>query len=140
MSKNRWKLDVEEAYVPFPIAKLLKGKGFACVTRYKYRYDGTPCDPQAEMYYPERDYRMPTQQMAMAWIRRHYGFHILIDIDDLDWNFTILDFANRDENGDPVVISESYGGFKTYEDAANAGIKHCLENYCEYCNEIENRK
>lgn len=138
MARKRILFAVDEEFVPFDIAKLLKGKGFECVTQYKYRHDGSFCDSRDERFQPLCDYRRPTQQMAMAWLRKYYGYHVLVSFDKLEWNFKIIDIERTNLEYDPVVMSDTCAGYGTYEEAANEGIRYCLENLCDYCNEIGN--
>lgn len=119
-----------EDYVSFEIAKLLKEKGFNW-------------DCKTKKFYPEPDYDQespngvsaPTLQMAVKWLRDVH--HITIAIIPLSFtlkgseNFICNNWVfNLWENGNPTV-SEFYGNqtaYSTYEEAAEAAIKYCLEN------------
>ena len=122
---------IKEAYCSFEVAKLLKEKEFdeECYTFYEY--------DSKEFYREERisccnsrsdDYAAPTQQMAMRWLRELHGIFIAINNDDLDFNWQCYDLINRGNTLDPKILSESYAGYKTYEQAVEAAIKYCLEN------------
>ena len=118
---------IEEQYVSFEVAKLLKEKGFEGKC---HMFDNTTTKTFGERWNVEStiDTPIPTQQMAMRWLREVYGLYILIGNDDLDWNWQIFDIKNRDENLDPICKSESYGGIHSYEIAVEEGVKYCLEH------------
>ena len=127
---------IEEAYCSFETCKLLKEKGFPqdpyiCNTAYTFR--GKLSNNARSFMHPS--YLLirtctiaPTQQMAMRWLREEKGLFVSIGCDDLDWNWQIFDIKNRDENLDPICMSESHGSIKTYEEAVEDAIKYCLEN------------
>ena len=122
---------IQEAYVSPEVAKLLKGKGFNVPVWTRYddgedkevifgdRYDWNNS--------PMGQISAPTQQMAMAWLREVHGIFIVIDNDDLDFNWQCYDLINRDDALDPKVLSDSYAGYKTYEEAVEAALKYTLE-------------
>lgn len=120
--------EIKEDYVSFEVAKLLNEKGFdiSCLSTY---------DINNGKQYFHTSYIMcatrinaPTHQVAMAWLREKYGIFIAINNDDLDFNWQCYDLINRESTLDPKILSESYGGFKNYEDVVEAAIKYCLEN------------
>lgn len=128
---------IEEAYCSFEVAKLLKEKGFdePCECFYDTEnndvsiVNGWMDISNSEL--EEREivcYSAPTHQMAMAWLREKYGIFIAINNDDLDFNWQCYDLINRGSTLDPKILSESYGGFKHYEEAVEAALKYCLEN------------
>ena len=114
---------IKEEYVSFETAKLLKEKGFNQVTIDSYRANG-----QLRGEYKSCNYPCPTQQMACRWLREVHGLFISIGNDDLDYNWQIFDVKNRTEDLDPTCLTESYAGYKTYEEAVEVAIKYCLEN------------
>lgn len=127
---------VIEAYCSYEVAKLLKEKGF----------DGDGGDCECHMFYSsyskmimpiteiglvsdfDEVYYAPTHQMAMAYLRKEKGLFIAINCDDLDYNWQVLDVLQRDENADPTVKSESYGGYRYFEDAVEAALLYVLQN------------
>ena len=122
---------IKEAYCSIEVCKLLKEKGFdePCNHFYKFGsnelyYGSTLCNSQLKGV---EIYNSCTHQMAMAWLREK-GLFIEICCDDLDYNWQVLDVLNRDENADPIAKSESYGGYKQYEEAVEAALKYSLEN------------
>ena len=122
---------IKEAYVGFEVAKLLKEKGFNEPCQYFYKfgsnelYKGTVF---TNTQIGDIFYNAPTHQMAMAYLREKYGIFIAINNDDLDSNWQCYDLINRGSTLDPKILSESYGGFKHYEDAVEAALKYSLEN------------
>jgi hypothetical protein len=129
---------IKEDHVSSEIAKLLKEKGFPqnpqiCNTAYTYK--GKFSNNAKSFWNPlcfdlfGRQYFMaPTHQMAMKWLREKYGIFIAINNDDLDFNWQCYDLINRGSTLDPKILSESYAGYKTYEEAVEAALKYALEN------------
>lgn len=122
---------IKEAYCSFEVSKLLKEKGFdePCCGRYSIRskefhLDCTKMCNNGGLF----ECAAPTHQMAMAWLREKYGIFIAINNDDLDFNWQCYDLINRGSTLDPKILSESYGGFKHYEDAVEAALKFCIKN------------
>ncbi len=110
---------IEEAYVSFEVAKLLKEKGFKeeCSYRYveepDYKTPKFVCSPigNGSKYL----YNAPTHQMAMRWLREVHDIKIMIrPYIDGTYSYEIL-------NG------FWYVNFDSYEDATEEAIKYCLE-------------
>jgi len=110
---------IQEDYVSFEVAKLLKEKEF-----------DEPCTELNKLCL--RDGKKPvlkvTHQKAMKWLREVHGIFIAINNDDLVFNWQCYDLINRGSTLDPKILSESYAGYKTYEQAVEAALKYCLEN------------
>lgn len=112
---------IEEAYVSYETAKLLKEKGFDELCNKKY--DGykriVPAGKMIELWQNSElddECSAPTQQMAMRWLREVHNIKIMIrPYVDGTYSYEIL-------NG------FWYVNFNSYEDAAEAAIKYCLEN------------
>ena len=124
---------ITEDYVSFETAKLLKEKGFeGDVNAYYHIWDnGHRVCPVQEFSHSEAPHLYipaPTQSMAMKWLREVHGIFIAINNDDLDFNWQCYDLINRDSTLDPKILSESYAGYKTYEQAVEAALKYSLEN------------
>lgn len=121
---------IEEAYVSFEIAKLLKEKGF---NEYCFAlYDSNKILIQSgirlnniQVGRVEGSYSAPTLQMAMKWLREVHNIHIGINpISGKGYNATIYDVADFDDYG---IISDTESFFHV-EQACEAAIKYCLEN------------
>ena len=63
----------------------------------------------------------------MAWLREEHGIFIAINNDDLDFNWQCYDLMDRDDALDPRILSGSYAGFKTYEEAVEAALMYTIE-------------
>ena len=129
---------ITEDYVSFETAKLLKEKGFAETSNTIGTYND-----KGEFYLYKHEkgynhnhltswYSAPTLQMTMKWLRdeKHYYIQVMLD----GW-------ACGGHSGYYVVIQKTDSDFEmmlqdavddvfyqTYEEAAEAGIKYCLEN------------
>ena len=129
---------IQEAYCSKEVSKLLKEKGFDENTSMVYmpygdlckcnRYDSIRNSNYNDITKNYFECTAPTHQMAMAWLREVHGIFIAINNDDLDFNWQCYDLINRGSTLDPKILSESYAGYKTYEEAVEAALKYCLEN------------
>ena len=141
---------ITEDYVSFEIAKLLKEKGFDESTSMVYmsydhlcklnRYDSIRNSNYNDITKNYFEYTAPTLQMAMKWLREVYniviGVNVLnennkgnTDYSNPDrwwyfWEFTDTKGVYKEELH-PDPLSNEYS---TYEEAAEAAIKYCLEN------------
>lgn len=124
---------IEEQYVSFETAKLLKEKGFDVFGDGSY---GSETEIHRE-YSPfgkirdistsrpsEKGYPAPSQQMAMRWLREVHTIDITIEI-------TIIGARPRnyycsiwDKNNQNYILDV----FDTYEDACETAILYCLTN------------
>jgi hypothetical protein len=138
---------INEDYVSFETAKLLKEKGFEsdeCIAIYDLGddnafirdsgiFDNGPEDYLEYQWGEEWRrfgyYLAPTLQMAMKWLREVH--HLVIQIELIDflehgevWLYSIIErktikrLTGKDED-----FTEH-----SYEEAAEAAIKYCLEN------------
>ena len=132
---------IQEDYVSFETAKLLKEKGFegygifsicdenaanAYIKKLQEKHlPYSSDDPKLKEFY----YAKPTLQMAMKWLREVH--HLVIQIELIDflehgevWLYSIIErktikqLTSRDED-----FTEH-----SYEQACEAAIKYCLEN------------
>lgn len=123
---------ITEDYVSFETAKLLKEKGFHEPLNYFYNSNGIVCYAtpynwnQTTGEYP--DYSRPTLQMAMKWLRNKHDIVCSVGLfTDLPykppyWSFNILNQSTAN------VMYEAFDiECETYEEAADAAIKYCLE-------------
>ena len=122
---------IEEDYVSFEIAKLLKEKGFDEPTIGTYYKDGTFNYLCLNTWNSKfiTPISAPTLQIAMKWLREVHNLVIRVElIDFLEhgevWLYgvierkTIKQLTGRDED-----FTEH-----SYEQACEAAIKYCLEN------------
>ena len=120
---------IQEDYVSFEVAKLLKEKGFNeyCLKNY-WSSDKELHDWKWELSYKRNsdencntiDCAAPTLQMAMKWLREKH-IHIIIDYREVSYKyfFRISYCYNSSENLD---------FYDSYEEAVEAALKYVLEN------------
>ena len=123
-------IEIEEDYVSFETAKLLKEKGFDAYIHLWY-------DENGEMFHKfhyeiktnwrirqgQEVYQCPTIQMAMKWLREVYN--ILIEPHHLygkDW-YTVISY--KIPLGNCVHSTECCD---SYEEACDMAIRYCLEH------------
>jgi len=123
-------MNIQEDYVSFETAKLLKEKGFdePCV----WSYDPNSASFAKSYHEPknselnEYEYSKPTHQMALKWLREKYSleiypYHDFPKVGD-KWWLEIIKYPNS------VSEFESETAYNSYEDACEVAIKYCLEN------------
>ena len=124
---------ITENYVSFETAKLLKEKGFECATlHYYYDKDGDLLFSAWRVDASKNEFGAPTLQMVMKWLREVHKIHISVmigfDVDNPQYYFfnpSVSRFSNKSgEYETPFGEKE----FNTYEEAAEAAIKYCVEN------------
>ena len=115
---------MNEDYVSFETAKLLKEKGFdeVCIGFYT---------PQKELHFTlleetnsmwlDDSISAPTLQMAMKWLREVHNLALNVCYLLGMWSYSVY----RTDVSSSGFNSED---FDTYEEACEAGIRHCLEN------------
>lgn len=119
---------IEEDYVSFEVAKLLKEKGFNYPCRVVYSPKGI-----VKHYLKEEIYAhhlkghkklCPTLQMAMKWLREVHN------IDIFPWKIGkgIYSCAIFNSNTGQDLSSDKNFPSEKYEETAEAAIKYCLEN------------
>ena len=125
---------IEESYVTFETAQMLKEAGFnvPCKSQYtegmgvwnvEYAYDFNADD---------FGYSRPTQALAARWLREVHKIHVYAIQTNLpytepqttkwEWGYVI---DNIDDPNSNVATCEMY--FASYEAAFEAGIAKCLE-------------
>lgn len=127
---------IEEAYVSFEVAKLLKEKGFdAPCASYNRNGDALTRDwtITKDDYYPRC-----SQQMAMRWLREEHKMYVCIDIKCFMHHLGKIDGYSaciwyKPENNAGICCYWVYPpkqqeAWDTYEAATEAAIKYCLEN------------
>ena len=139
---------VQEDYVSFKIAKLLKEKGFdeTCRAFWKDWDDSIVlCDCNSshciqyctnsilEKYNDceETNIAAPTLQMAMKWLREKCYCHIVIDYTfkaDANLSEEYVSYCYSVENAKTYVQYTHNEWYSTYEETCEAAIKYCLEN------------
>lgn len=127
---------IQEAYVSFEIAKLLKEKRFneQCSSTYDiaveggkpifYKYDVLQFFPNG-MKNSDDKYGMvisaPTHQMVLAWLRNEYNIHIEVHYNRYCETYTYKIIYS------PVELEDkSIGCFDTYEEAIEDALMQVL--------------
>ena len=121
---------IEEAYVGFEVAKLLKEKGFNEPCQYFYKfgsnelYKGTVF---TNTQIGDIFYNAPTHQMAMAYLREKYDLHIIAfpykANNEKKWCCYVYKTFNL--LGCERYMNET---LDSYEEAVEAALKYSLEN------------
>ena len=125
---------IQEAYVSFETAKLLKEKGFDENTLMVYmsygdlckcnRYDSIRNSNYNDITKNYFECTAPTHQMAMKWLREVHNIDICVfpyQADYISYSYKVKIYKNKEIY---LTITDS----KTYEDAVETAIKYCLEN------------
>lgn len=123
---------IQENYVSFETAKLLKEKGFPegyQHTNYFMDENGNQatCTIFGDIGKNITTIPRPTLQMAMAWLREVHKLYVVVRpyVTEEEF-FSLFDVKSVKEKG-TVVNLRTKTGFTTYEEACEAAIKYCLE-------------
>lgn len=129
---------IQEAYVSFEVAKLLKEKGFDENTSMVYmsygdlckcnRYDSIRNSNYNDITKNYFECTAPTHQMAMAWLREVHNLFICIEFDAPTFVADIYKMDEIDEHGCTKHIQPTIANCKTYEEAVEAALKYVLKN------------
>lgn len=112
---------INEDYVSFETAKLLKEKGFnplECGVYYSITTGKRTTELLTSLI------ACPTLQMVMKWLREK-GF-IISPIPDFRFNKLLYTNLIINTNSDPQRLASEL--YNTYEEACEAGIRYCLKN------------
>ena len=121
---------VNEDYVSFETAKLLKEKGFNEPTYAYYLPNASfylsPREIDNKNLYAQGCVSAPTLQMAMKWLREAHKIAINIGWGEVfeenyQWWCIILN-----QNNGKILRENEY--HKTYEEACETAIRYCLMN------------
>ena len=130
---------IQEAYVSFETAKLLKEKGFDENTLMVYmsygdlckcnRYDSIRNSNYNDITKNYFECTAPTLQMAMKWLIEEKNILIVIEPHDYDYiNEKIKSFSYSLWVGDRYYEYIESKDYPSYEDAVEAALKYCLDN------------
>ena len=121
---------IEESYVSFDTARMLKEAGFdvPCTSQYT---DGKCIWNVGYLYNFNEDdfgYSRPTQALAARWLREvhHINVYACFDYEKFDerkWFFTREHTMVNDDS----AVYCSITNYNSYEEALEAGLKHGLE-------------
>ena len=120
-------MNIQEDYVSFEIAKLLKEKGYK--GSFNGYYNGAGCvidSPSVLLKEPEYQYyERVSLYMAVKWLREKHNIHIeprYFPIPNI-YRYVIIHSPFTIEN-----INSHPQYFNTHEEACDAAIKYCLQN------------
>ena len=140
---------ITEDYVSYEIAKLLKEKGFdeECRAFWKEWNGATTlchcssahafewCNNQMLKRYnddSEMNIATPTPQMAMKWLRdkKHYCIQVMLDSWAYGGHSGYYAVIQKTDSDFEMMLQDAVDEvfYQTYEEAAEAAIKYCLEN------------
>ena len=121
---------VEESYVSFETARLLKEKGFAGECDWYYPKDGWEIE-QLDLY--ELNYcresfiEAPSLALVMRWLREVHDIHLEVGFTFYkDGGYYVVPILTTTGQTLPYKYIDKY--HSSYEDAVEAAIKYCLEN------------
>ena len=121
---------IEESYVSFDTAKLLKEAGFdvPCFNQYTERGTIWHCDCPENFNKSPCATSCPTQALAARWLREvhHINVYACFDYEKFDerkWFFTREHTMVNDDS----AVYCSITNYNSYEAALEAGLKHGLE-------------
>lgn len=125
---------IQEDYVSFELAKLLKEKGFnaMCEHYFSEKLDGSiSCHTAVGHWNAIMNFiARPSLSLAMKWLREVHNKHCDIGYDiDLGWFFQIIDLKETVEYDyleTKCYHTENEIGFNSYEEAVEAALKYCL--------------
>lgn len=131
---------IEEQFVSFDTARMLKEAGFDVPCRgvyvtdrtgyYEFReYDNKQtkddlcCNTEDGFQY---EYLAPTQALAARWLREVHGIHIFCNyfFEDGTWFYVIVDLKESDE---VRAIHPDTRSYQSSEEALEAGLKRGLK-------------
>ena len=118
---------IEESYVSFETAKLLKEAGFAvpCFNQYTDRGTVWHCDCPENFNISQCATSRPTQALAARWLREVYNVAIysLYD-DDMEQWFYVVDAFTKN----PVINGFQSGSeYDDYESAFEDGLREAIK-------------
>lgn len=127
---------IEESYVSFDTAKLLKEAGFRELTKTHYSNSGQVWETAMAADYNDdfncKTCNRPTQALAARWLREVYNLHVYAiqanlpltepQTDKWEWGYVIDKVDDPNSN---VTTCEMY--FGSYEAAFEAGLQEAIK-------------
>lgn len=118
---------IEESYVSFETAKMLKEAGFDIPCLCCYTSDGEKEETRIPINHNfGLDYSRPTQALAARWLREkhHYAVCVWYSAEHGKWFYA-------HENLDNIVFDEEYSIsefiYGTYEEALESGLQEAIK-------------
>jgi hypothetical protein len=129
---------IQDEYIKFETAKLLKEKGFDVKCGYCYAFFGEDDIRVLELKHHisglslvEKRYPYVTQSVAMKWLREVHGLNVqpcIVRTIELKKAYNATIYNNNCEQIKSHFGENIFDGFISYEEACEAAIKYCLEN------------
>ena len=126
---------IEEQFVGYETAKLLKKAGFCEPCFFLYTKSGTVwrCGGPEDCNDTDSLYSRPTQAVAARWLREVHNLHVyaiqtnlpLTKLQTTEWEWGYIVTKVDDPNTPDKLFDMNY---TTYEDAMEAGIRHAIES------------
>ena len=127
---------IEESYVSFDTAKMLKEAGFDARCYVQYSDIGVQWDSTSPSNFNADDwaYSCPTQALAARWLREAHGIHVVITEEAYTnginylWQVLIYNPLSVDcwDNKSTGMYGDN-GEYKTYEEALEAGLQEAIK-------------
>lgn len=119
---------IEESYVSFDTARMLKEAGFDALCYVQYSDRGVQWDSTSPSNFNADDwgYSCSTQALAARWLREVLGIHVYADMAysklmEGKWVYLIR-FTDKTENPYKCV-----GWFNSYEEALEEGLREAIK-------------
>lgn len=119
---------IEESYVSFETARLLKEAGFDVPCTSQYTENEFAWENLRKTDFNKSDYvfSRPTQALAARWLREAHGIHVgsdmaYIKLMEGKWMYLI---RFTDDCGNPYC---SVGWFDRYEEALETGLREAIK-------------
>lgn len=121
---------MNEDYLGFEVAKLLKEKGYKGSFNGYYNNAGCVVDkPNPLLKEPKYQYyERVSLYMAMKWLRKKHNIHVVLKFDFYAGNYTGRIYDGRRESAAERDDYIAIVGNSTHEQACEETIKYCLEN------------
>ena len=118
---------IEESYVSFETAKMLKEAGFdvPCTSNYMTSKSSWNDLQRANFNASETTYSRPTQALAARWLREMYNVAIysFYDTDMEQWFYVVDAFTKN-----PVInVFQSGSEYDDYESSFEAGLREAIK-------------
>ena len=126
-------MEVIEDFVPFKMAIKLKEKGLTLSKEYifgAYDEDGDLFSMLEYNVNEEWCVFAPTISQALKWLRETKSINLEMCMIEDCWVCPIIDLSKKDEDCDSLAFCVEClkGGYKSYEEAAIAGVNYVLDN------------
>ena len=123
---------IQDEYIKFETAKLLKEKGFDEKCGYCYAFFGEDDIKALELKHhvsglslAEKRYPYVTQSVALKWLREIHDIKVNVWYNNSNYAIEYFESNIQTGAGKFVFIGD---GYPTYEQACEAAIKYCLTN------------